>query len=190
MQYYIANGKQPLGPFDLNQLREMNITPETLVWNQSMPDWQRADQVEELRTQLLGLPNGGASVVPPVNPQGERNQYGPAMPQNPYGAQPHPYSQGLNADNGLPPCPPDYLAFAIIVTLFCCLPFGIVSIVYAAKVSVRYNRGDYHGALDASNSAKRWAWISLIAVLVFFIAYIFIFLIGMSEYFSLNNLDI
>lgn len=31
MQYYIANGKQPLGPFDLNQLRDEYHSGDTGV---------------------------------------------------------------------------------------------------------------------------------------------------------------
>ena len=30
---------------------------------------------------------------------------------------------------------PNYLVQSILVTLFCCLPFGIVAIVYAAQVN-------------------------------------------------------
>lgn len=39
-----------------------------------------------------------------------------------------------------------HLAEAIITTLCCCLPFGIVSIVYAAKVSSLLQSGDVAGA--------------------------------------------
>jgi hypothetical protein len=55
---------------------------------------------------------------------------------------------------------PSYLAQAILVTLFCCLPFGIVSIVYAAQVNGKAAAGDVAGATSASNSARTWAWVS------------------------------
>jgi hypothetical protein len=55
---------------------------------------------------------------------------------------------------------PNYLAQAILVTLFCCLPFGIVSIVYAAQVNGKLQAGDVQGAISSSNSAKMWCWIS------------------------------
>ncbi|NER07984.1 MAG: CD225/dispanin family protein [Okeania sp. SIO3C4] len=32
---------------------------------------------------------------------------------------------------------PSYLTQAILITVFCCLPFGIVAIVYAAQVNSR-----------------------------------------------------
>ena len=55
---------------------------------------------------------------------------------------------------------PNYLVQAILVTIFCCLPFGIVSIVYAAQVNGKVAAGDIAGARNASNSAKTWAWVS------------------------------
>lgn len=63
------------------------------------------------------------------------------------------------------PKPPNYLVWAILSTLFCCLPFGIVSIVFAAQVDSKYNAGNYAGAVDASNSAKKWAIISAVVAL-------------------------
>ena len=56
---------------------------------------------------------------------------------------------------------PNYLAQAILVTIFCCIPFGIVAIAYAAQVNGKLETGDYAGALRTSNSAKTWCWVSL-----------------------------
>jgi hypothetical protein len=61
---------------------------------------------------------------------------------------------------------PNYLVQAILVTLFCCLPFGIVSIVFAAQVNARLAGGDLAGALSASNSARIWCWVSFICGLL------------------------
>lgn len=55
---------------------------------------------------------------------------------------------------------PNYLVQAILVTLFCCLPFGIVGIVFAAQVNSKLALGDYDGAVQASQAAKKWSWIS------------------------------
>ena len=61
---------------------------------------------------------------------------------------------------------PSHLAPAILVTLLCCLPFGIVAIVFAAQVNGKLQAGDYEGALRASNNAKTWCWVSFGAGLV------------------------
>ncbi len=73
---------------------------------------------------------------------------------------------------------PNYLAYAILVTLFCCLPFGIVAIVYAAQVDSKLAAGDYDGALRASSNAKKWCWISFGLCLAVFAIYIVAILAG------------
>ena len=57
------------------------------------------------------------------------------------------------------PYPKNHLAEAILVTLCCCLPFGIVAIAYAAQVNGKYMAGDVYGAQVASANAKKWCWV-------------------------------
>src|SRR5262249_46113366 len=54
---------------------------------------------------------------------------------------------------------PNYLVPAILVTVLCCLPFGIVAIVYASQVNDRLRAGDIVGAQAASKNAKIWCLI-------------------------------
>ncbi len=54
---------------------------------------------------------------------------------------------------------PNYLVQAILVTLCCCLPFGIVSIIFASQVNTKLAVGDVAGATEASRQAKLFAWI-------------------------------
>lgn len=61
---------------------------------------------------------------------------------------------------GQRPDVPNYLVWAILSTLFCCLPFGIVSIVYSTQVNSKLTVGDVAGALESSRKAKTWAWVS------------------------------
>ncbi len=65
------------------------------------------------------------------------------------------------------PCPNNYLVLSILVTLFCCLPLGIVAIVYSCRVNPLYNAGKTTEAQNASKWALRWNIISLISVAVF-----------------------
>ena len=55
------------------------------------------------------------------------------------------------------PVVPNNLVWAILTTLFCCLPLGIVSIVFASKVDGLRAAGDIAGAWEASRKAKTWA---------------------------------
>ena len=87
----------------------------------------------------------------------------PQQPPPPPGWQgPQPGWQGQQP--GWPgQLPPDnYLVWAILTTLFCCLPTGIVSIVYSTKVSGLWTQGQYAEAQTASDNAKKWAIISAV----------------------------
>jgi hypothetical protein len=64
---------------------------------------------------------------------------------------------------GAPQNIPNYLVQAILVTLCCCLPLGIVSIIYATQVNTKRDAGDINGALEASKNAKKWAIIGVVA---------------------------
>lgn len=67
---------------------------------------------------------------------------------------------------GMPPKPSSNLVWGILTTLLCCLPFGIVSIVQAAKVDSLYMAGRYAEAQNASDSARKWAIIAAVTGLV------------------------
>ena len=73
------------------------------------------------------------------------------------------------------PSVPSHLALSILTTLFCCLPLGIISIVYAAQVNSKLQAGDYDGALDCSKKASLFGWISfglgLAGILIYFIMF-------------------
>jgi len=53
----------------------------------------------------------------------------------------------------------NYLVESIVVTICCCLPFGIAAIVFAAQVNGKLQAGDIAGAQDAANKAKMFCWI-------------------------------
>lgn len=55
---------------------------------------------------------------------------------------------------------PTNLVWAIIATLLCCLPTGIVAIVYAAQVDGKLAAGDLNGARQSSSNAATWSWVS------------------------------
>ena len=59
-----------------------------------------------------------------------------------------------------PPRPKNWLVESILATIFCCMPFGIVGIIFAAQVNDKYDSGDYEGALRSSKEAARWTKIS------------------------------
>ena len=69
---------------------------------------------------------------------------------------------------------PNHLTQAILVTLCCCLPFGIPAIVYASQVKTKLAHGDLAGAQESSRNAKLWCWISFGLGLVATVGYLLI----------------
>lgn len=83
-----------------------------------------------------------------------------------------------NEMNNKPACPKTWLVESILVTIFCCLPLGIVGIVYASKVSSLYASGKYDEAQHASAEAGKWTKIGGIIGLVVYIVYILLMALG------------
>jgi len=68
-----------------------------------------------------------------------------------YGSTPPPPYRASGIPGTLPP---NYLAWAILTTVLCCLPLGIVSIVFAAQVNSKWALGAVAGAQGASVKAR------------------------------------
>lgn len=96
---------------------------------QNSGQYQYGAQGQSYNQYQYGAPNQG------VDGQGMYNQPG--------------YGQPVKPLSGTP-----YMVFSILVTLFCCLPLGIVSIVYASKINSLQRAGDYLGAQQAAKKTK------------------------------------
>jgi hypothetical protein len=70
---------------------------------------------------------------------------------------------------------PNYLTQAILLTLCCCPPIGIVAIVNAAQVNGYLATENYEAARHASDQAKRWSTIGLVLGIV-----VWVFVIGLQ----------
>ena len=73
------------------------------------------------------------------------------------------------------PKPDNYLVWAILTPLMCCLPFGIVAVIFATQVDFKYATGDYAGAQIASGRAKLWSILSAGSLLLFAALYLGMF---------------
>jgi len=75
--------------------------------------------------------------------------------------------------------PKNWLVESILVTIFCCLPFGVVGIVFASQVNSKYDTGDYEGASKASKEAAKWTKIGFFIGLAVIVCYaLFILVLG------------
>ena len=91
--------------------------------------------------------------------------------------------------SGAPASVPNYLVPAII-SLFCCLPLGVVGVIFAAQVNGKVAAGDTAGALDASKKAKMFSFIAIglgLAGIVFYVLIWVIMGVGMVAGSSSGN---
>lgn len=160
--YYINSAGAKVGPLPFTEIASHPVTAQTMVWIPGMADWQRAADVP--------------SVMAYVTPSAPQT---PPMPQTPpqpgYSASSQPrYGQPQGQQTRvLSNKPQNYLWLGIVSTLLCCLPAGIVSIVYAVKVDNLWNQGYYDEAENASNNAKTWGFISVgLGVVCFIVGFI------------------
>lgn len=160
MQWYYSNNGAQTGPVSAEDLKLMladgRVRSTDMVWREGMTDWVPASSVGELAVSaapsaspIQTAPLLGAAAAP----------YQPPVTAQPMGQQYH-------GDI------PTYLWQSIAVTLLCCLPGGIVAIVYAAKVDGLKASGNIPAAQAASKSAKTWCWASFGIGLVVTVGYI------------------
>lgn len=66
-KYFLHNGINQEGAFDIEDLKEKNITRETPIWYNGLSDWTTADKIEELRELFTSIPPvlGEKSLTPP-----------------------------------------------------------------------------------------------------------------------------
>jgi hypothetical protein len=149
MQYWINfNGVQS-GPVDLDGLKEMGLTSAAYVWHEGLSDWVKITQLPELQGLYEMVETPVQAATEPMAQQAGQPAINTTQPYQP---QPDPAE----------PCPPTNLAWAIITTVLCCIPSGIVAIFYALKVSNKYREGDIEGAKRASETGAWWCIATII----------------------------
>ena len=169
-QYYYLNAQgQQMPPVDYETLRNVGINADTMIWFEGMKNWIRACEIPELHSIIKGeqIPYG---VHPPKAPQCPQ-------PQSPYQTQL--YQSGYTPSNSYKPNmsdkPQNYLWLGICSTVLCCLPLGVVSIIYASKVDSYWNQGMYAQAQENAEKAKMWG---IASAAVGFVVSIILFIIG------------
>ena len=83
--------------------------------------------------------------------------------------------------NTAPTKPNNNLAWSLVTLLVCCMPLGIVSLVYSMKVDTLYFQGQYKEAQEKADLAKKWAIGGIISSLVgIFLYFILLILLGLA----------
>ena len=179
--YYITPDHQQRGPVDASMLASCGVDSNTMVWTEGMANWMPAGQVPDLAFYIYTA-QSASSTPPPFNSGPDYPPYDQPDPQR--GANSNAYGGGnqfggnqfggnqfgnANAAGSYGPYgmhsvprPDNNMIWAVLSTIFCCLPTGIYAIILSAKVNDLYNQGDYAGAQQAADDAKKWALYGLI----------------------------
>ena len=164
--YYLTPQNEQRGPVDASQLSTYGVNANTMVWTEGMPQWAPASQVPELRPFLVpAVPQP----APPPTPQPAPQPVSQPAPQPAYAAPQQSAPQTATQKPG------NNMALAVLTTVCCCLPLGLVGIVYASKVDGLSFAGDYAGALSAAKSARTWSVIGIVAALVISVIYFLLY---------------
>ena len=79
--------------------------------------------------------------------------------------------------NNLQHPPPDNnMVWAILSTVLCCLPLGIIAIIKASKVEQLWYQGFHAEAQKAADDAKKWAIWSAVSIGIIIVLY-FVFML-------------
>ena len=88
-------------------------------------------------------------------------------------------------------CPESNIVWAIVCTIMCCLPLGIVAIIKAMSVEKLWNQGRYDEAQSAANAAKRWSIAGALCAVILVALYIIIevLIFGLTVFYELTILS-
>lgn len=114
-----------------------------------------------------GRPLSASAPPPPPVPPPQSAPYTP----------PPPRATPMGGGGGYPTGEkiPNYLILSIFTTLCCCLPLGIVAIIFSAQVNSKLAQGDVTGAREASRKAKMF---SMIAIGIWFVLVVLSFVMN------------
>lgn len=160
MEYWIIIDGKAQGPYGVADMIRRGITPSTPVWRQGMTEWVPAGSVRDLA--------GYFSVNEAYHSQQLDYSTPPPSPVTPAPRQSCGSSEWHTPDSNddRPPMPSTYLGWNIAATVLCCLPTGIIGIIYSSMARNWYDQGDYAGARDASKWASVWLILSMVFGLI------------------------
>lgn len=146
MEYWVSINNNQVGPMSLDDVIALDPSANMLVWHPGMPDWDKAANLPELAHLF------GADYEECVDSQTIETE-----------PQPQPQQETAPAE----PCPPNYLVWTVLVTVMCCVPLGVISLIYSSQVKTKYNAGDIEGAKKASSKTELWLILAFVLGLIY-----------------------
>lgn len=139
--YYVDNNGFQAGPVYPKEFGKLGVNKNTLVWRNGMTKWLPAGQLSEL--SFCFRQNVQAVKTTPI-----------IKPQPPKNTQQQPLQNTQQR-------PDNFMVWAILSTIFCCIPTGIAAIVNANDVDTLWYEGKHQKSIEAMKDARKWTFISL-----------------------------
>lgn len=218
MQYWAVIDNERKGPMTFEELKEIGITPSTLVWKEGLENWVPAKDVEELAPLFEEIPLPAPSDPAPSVPEPEQepesapaseattsNEWqsgfsagwaaainsGNNSQQQPQPQQPAPFSQ---PQQPVSDCPPTYLWLAItvlvVMTLCCCNPFGLIAIVPLVYATKVKSAYEMGDVENAKSYSSKALYWSIGTIFISIVLGIIYFIVNLFVSYPVNLLNI
>ena len=200
MKYYAMIDGERRGPYELQELHDAGVRPDTYVWCKDMDDWEKAEDVADIcrfyRQRIFGLMHPQPAQPAVAEQQPEQLQEGEQgfVPFAGFGAGQERFDPAspIGDENGQPPI--SLITVSVILTLLCFPLTGFVAIYYSVmtrraweeanrsekkeskQLYTEEERRNYREmAYGYSRSAKMWCGITFFLgmILYAFLANIF-----------------
>ena len=80
--YYIHQGSEQSGPFTIEELKQKNISKDTPVWYEDLPEWKKAGELPELNSLFISVPPPFIEKEPASATQATGKKIPPPIAQN------------------------------------------------------------------------------------------------------------
>lgn len=138
--WIFLNGTQQ-GPYTPEEITAMELPSSTPVWYEGLPQWLPASEAPLTASLFAGNAAAPCGSIPAQEC-----------------TAPHVAAGTSRFGEPQLPCPPTYLGWSIFITICCCLPGGIIAIVFSSRTTSLYEAGRYEEAVRMSEKAQ-WAII-------------------------------
>lgn len=177
-KYYAMIDGEQRGPFSLEELPGAGVRPSTYIWCKGLPDWQKAEENADIcrhfRNHLYDLMHPSApeisdsnldayKVQPDSRSSSARTRYDVYLQET---GETLPTVDEIEESKDKTAPPVSMIGYAWLVTLLCCLPAGIVALVYAYKSKNAWKSGENVMAHDYCRISKMWTGISFFIGLI------------------------
>ncbi len=164
--YYIDSYGERHGPLPIEYFKQKGINGHTWVWHEGIPHWVEAHTLPPLRGYMDNtLPKSFSDKGGLIHFNEERHDLPGSL-----------HSSMIERNMRTQKLPKSWLIESILAMVLCCVPIGIVAIIYASRVIPLWQKGHYGEALSASYKAEFWVKLAAVFTVLLWVVYIILWM--------------